>query len=337
MGGLSGSHEITADKPFSYWLALQRYSTITRPGSYDLYCLTGHKNFLYGDAVARKAEADDKLPTDHYINENGFLIDSTTGQNSKRYDYGVNLHYLDKSPPPLLDLLPSDVVAYAKEHSVGLPNTDGYGIGVVGHFKIRIRKGSDLEQQRMVKRWTKAAEPIDTTPVMGDYNAALLDAIWYASQSHFLPLLEKWITSYKESEDSTPFDFPQLDLNGLAMRPDPAAFALLLKSPPKQAVNAFHYLSPDRITEAIPICINWLTHPDNDVRAMAEFCLTTWTGQSFGHTWSGYHYQRPTLAEGLSMQRLWRAWWEKSKRGFKPLKPCLFPCKRTENQNNEAR
>jgi hypothetical protein len=46
--------------------------------------------------------------------------------------------------------------------------------------------------------------------------------------------------------------------------------------------------------------------------------LRRWTGQEFGHTWEGYHDQRPTLAEGRAMQPLYRSWWARNKETFRP-------------------
>ena len=114
------------------------------------------------------------------------------------------------------------------------------------------------------------------------------------------------------------------------MRADSAAFSLLLKSTPKHVTSAFFNLDQSRIPDAIPLCITWLTHPVAEVRAMSEAHLVKWTGQSFEHTWKGYHYERPTPEEGKRMQVLWGTWWEKNKKGFKPHGPCDRPCEKPD-------
>jgi hypothetical protein len=315
-GGLFGSREITDGQPFSHWLALQRYSAITQPGTYDLYCLTGHKGFIYGGEAAKSAEADGKLPSDHYINENGFLIDRTTEEKSTRYDYNVNIHYLDEKPPPLIDL-PPDVIAYAKEHSDGLPDDNGYGIGVASHFKIKIRKGSQSEQQQMAERWSGIFKSPEPTPVSGSRIAAALDAVWYAKQDAFLPLIKKWITGASDSDAD--MGVATLRLNGLVRRGDAAGYSLILKAPASEAVDVFGALPDEYVSDAIPLCIDWLTHTDSTVRSWAEYHLRRWTNRSFAHNWKDGEWDRPTLEEGKEMQTLWRAWWEKNKKTFKPM------------------
>jgi hypothetical protein len=102
------------------------------------------------------------------------------------------------------------------------------------------------------------------------------------------------------------------------MRPDRAGMELLLQVTPARAVNAFWRLNPAAVPTAIPRCIAWLTHPDSEVRARAESCLIKWTGQSFGHDWEGYSYQRPTMEEAEKIQPRWQEWWEQNKSSFRP-------------------
>jgi hypothetical protein len=334
-GGLGSEREINKNKHLSYWLGLQRYSAITEPGLYDLYCMTGGKQKIFGEVKAIRAALPETVARDHYLDDSGRLIDRETNAPSKRYQLLIYPQYLDSDEPwPLKGLIPPEVTAYAAEQSSGTPLRETESFGTVAHFRIRISKGTRAEQQQMVEQRTKTAESLTRRSTPTGYERALLEALWYSRQDQFLPLLEKWITNHKGPED---FTSPSLHLDGLAMRPDSAAFALLLKSSPSEVSNAFYSLHPDRIAEAIPICIGWLTHPDDQVRARSESRLVAWTGQSFERTWDNYHYQRPTLAEGVRMQPLWRAWWEKNKRTFKPRKPCRFPCEKTETQNNEAR
>lgn len=327
-GGLGSDHTIKKAQPLSYWLGLQKYSAITEPGSYDLYCMTGYKRKIFGEVEAMRPALPDEIALDHFVSDSGELVDRETGERSRRYALVTKAHYLDSgAQSPLKGVIPSEVLAYATEQSFGFPSKDAGSFGTVARFRIGIRKGTPAERQQMVAQWTKAAESTRNS-VIERYNQALIESVWYARQDHFLPLLERWITNFKEQDHG--FDSVRLDLNGLALRPDSSAFALLLKASPAQVTNAFYRLHPNRIAEAIPVCIDWLTHGDNDVRARAESRLIDWTGQSFEHTWKGYHYQRPTLAEGQSMQRLWRAWWRENSSSFKPHKPCSFPCENTK-------
>lgn len=333
-GGLMSEHTVEKGKPLSYWLGLQRYAAVTEPGLYDLYCLTGYKQEVIGRLAAMRAALPEEVARDHFIDDHEVLIDRATGEQSKRYSLGIFPEYFDSDAKwPLSGLLPADVLAFAAGQSFDLPRDDKGFFGVVAHFRIRIREGTPAEQRAMVGRWTKTAKALDRRTFRDSYNLAMLEALWYAKQDHFLPLLEGWVTSVKDpfSPDAIP-----MHLDALARRSDRAAFALLLKSSPYAVANAFHSLHADRVADAVPICIGWLTHADERVRSLAESRLVTWTGQSFGHTWTGYHYQRPTLAEGQSMQPRWREWWEKNKAGFKPQEPCPFPCEKAEKKD-EAR
>jgi hypothetical protein len=329
LGGLGSDRTIEKGKPLSYWLGLQRYAAITEPGLYDLYCMTGYKQKVIGRIEAVRAALPPEVAQDHYVDDKGQLIDRETGQTSKRYQLSLNHLYPDTPRLwPLKGVIPPEVLAEASGQNSELPADDKWSFGAVAHFRIRIRKGTQAEQQQMVEQWTKTTETIKGRTGIGHYNEALLEAIWFSQQRHFTPLLEKWIMSV---QGQSGFNSGLLHLDALAMRSDPAAFALLLKAKPLEIVNAFHRLHPGHITEAVPICIEWLSHAESEMRARAEVLLNNWTGQSFEHTWEGYHYQRPTLAEGQSMQRLWREWWERNKSGFKPRKPCPFPCEKTEN------
>lgn len=317
-GGLGWNPTISRGQPLSYWLGLQRYAAITEPGTYDLYCFTGNKGITLGRVEALRAALPDDIRVDHYVDDRGSLIDRTTEAPSKRYALTENPHYVQsEAERPLNGMIPA-------EHLSSL-NINAKTLGTVAHFRIDIRKGTHAERRQMITQWARAAESIKRFAVTGSFDNALSDGLWYAQQDLFQPLLEKWIINFKGRDVSTP-----IHLEGLAMRPDSSAFALLLKSQPNEVVNAFYSLHPNKIAEAVPICIGWLTHADQEVRARSESLLTRWTGQSSEQLWKAYNDQRPTLFEGQSTQSLWHAWWAKNRSGFKPQKPCAFPCKITE-------
>ncbi len=323
-GGLGSEWPIMQKKPLSYWLGLQRYSAITEPGTYDLYCFTGHKQKILGEVEALRAALPDEIALDHEISDRGVLVDRETGESSKRYALTINPHYLEPTVPWIWEgFVPREVPTYAKEQHFGSSRPTVGSFGTVAHFRITIRKGTRAEERQMVLRWTKAAAYNARVSRTRNRDQALIESIWYAKQDHFLPQLERWITNFNEQD---PLNSRSLHLDGLAMRKDPSAFALLLKASSSQVTAAFYDLHLERIADAIPLCIGWLSHEDNRVRANAESLLSRWTGQSFEHTWNGDHYERTTLAEGQSKQQLWRNWWERNKSTFTPAKPCPFPC-----------
>jgi hypothetical protein len=330
-GGLGSFQEIKRGKPFSEWYGLQRYAAINEPGEYDLYCVGGYKQRVFGEREAMQAALPDRVARDHYINENKQLIDRLTGLPSKRYEVLLSIYNIPGEPSPLAGALPPEVSTYSGEHATpGVMPDVTPDLGVVAHFRIRIRRGTEEERRQMAERWLETFNAPGKGQLLArSYKTALRDAIWFSWQDDFFPHVASWVERTRRDEALLP-------LEGLALRPDKAAFDLLVKAPVPQVVNAFYHLNRERVADAVPLCIEWLTHTDAQVRAMAESRLTTWTGQGFERTWEGYHYQRPTLEEGRRMQPLWRAWWEKNKAGFNPRRRCGLPCPEDQKTLPEA-
>ena len=182
----------------------------------------------------------------------------------------------------------------------------------------------------MAERWLAALSASGGDALLSrSYKTALRDAIWFSWQDDFFPHVTSWVERARREGVLLP-------LEGLALRTDREAFDLLTRAPATEVVKSLYHLNRERVADAVPLCIEWLTHPDAQVRALAESRLSEWTGQSFERTWEGYHYQRPTLEEGRRMQPRWRAWWEKNKAGFKPRRRCGFPCPEDQTNRREA-
>lgn len=302
-GGLSSSYRVTQNEPRSYWLAVQRWCAIDRPGTYDLYCFqVAHEDIVLGHGRALIAGMPDEIKNHYSLNPDGGLMDSKTAKPSQRHSIVSKWQTHKWDPSPLIEHIPPDVVAHAEESWPVQSAMDFV------HFKIVITEPSATERQHMIKYWTKVAESSRRRALPTVKARAARQAICFAQQDDFLPLINKWITTA-----SQPSDF-----YGLAMRPNPEATAMLLRVANPDAVSAMRHLHPDRIPDVIPQLIKWLTHEDNRIRADSEMLLREWTGQAFCHTWNWYHYQRPTLEEARKMQPLWRQWWDKNKKGFKP-------------------
>jgi hypothetical protein len=304
LGGILSGHDVKRGSPSSQWLAVQRWCAIDQPGAYDLYCISGnYHQQTTGEVKARTAALPEELRREVYIGDNGELMDVGTGKPSNRYQLALRHQNLDSQESPLRKELPPDIAP---------PNS---GFGAVAHFKITIRPGTEEENERMVDRWLKDIEPASARAhnMMGaGRQDAAFEAIWFARQGLFIPEIARWLSDPELSSKGY--------LDALAMRPDQIGMQLLERAQPAQAVNAFDRLDIAEIPEAIPLCIEWLTNPDNTVRADAEACLIRWTHQSFDHNWPGYHYQRPTLEEGQAMQVRWREWWKHNKDSFAPGK-----------------
>ncbi|MFC1712212.1 hypothetical protein ACFL6S_01020 [Candidatus Poribacteria bacterium] len=302
MGGISSLYEVRQDKAQSYWLAVQRWCAVDRPGAYDLYCFQmAHDSQVLGENQAIAAKLPDLVKRDHRYSEDGILIDSGTGKRSERYS--IATYWTRRNwDSPLMQDIPADVVKYARE-SWGIQQVMDFA-----HFRIALRNGTEQERQRMVDYWTDIAESEAERNAPQTRWGAAIYAIQFAQQDDFIPLIEEWIAS----------GFQYMAYSGLAMRPGPGIADILLKSGEPNAVAAMRFLRPNQVHAVIPQLIKRLTHKDNRMRAEAEQRLRTWTGRSFYHTWRGYHYERPTLEEGRKMQPVWEEWWEKNKDSFKP-------------------
>jgi len=303
MGGLCSSYQVKGDQPLSYWLPVQRWCAINRPGTYELYCFqVAHGYAVVGLRQALTIGVPPNVKKDHFFDENDNLVDSQTGKPSKRYSITSTWRRRKWEVSPLIDEIPTDVVDYAGE-SWSVQNVMDFA-----HFKIVIKRGTKIERQRMIEYWADIAESKEAEKMPAGRVDAARDAIRFAQQDDFLPLIEKWIATA-----SQPSDF-----YGLAMRKSTKATAMLLKAGNPNAIAAMYYLHPARIPDVIPQLIKWLTHENNRIRAEAEMRLHTWTGQAFRRDWRGYHHQRPTLEEGRRMQPMWEEWWEENKDNFTP-------------------
>jgi hypothetical protein len=304
MGGISSLYEVGQNEPQSYWLPVQRWCAIDRPGAYDLYCFQmAHGHEVLGKHRALIAGMPDEVRRDHFFNADGALIDSKTGKRSERYSITSSWRRHEWEVSPLIEYIPADVAAHAGK-SWNVQNVMDFA-----HFRIVVREGSDEGRQQMIEYWTNIAESETERNIPAIRPTAAIYAIQFAQQQDdFLPLIEKWIATKTR----------HIAFSGLAMRPSSRATAILLRAGDPNAVAAMRFLRPDQVPDVIPQLLEWLTHEDDQMRAQSEARLRAWTGQDFYHTWQGYHYQRPTLEEGRRMQTAWQEWWEKNKSNLKP-------------------
>lgn len=313
MGGIGSSFVVPERESHSSWLAVQRWCAIERPGKYDLYCFhAAHGYTVIGRREALLAGLPDEVMKDHRLDENCMLVDSATGERSKRY--GLSTRHLPLGDgkswdrTPIWRDLPLGVTGYARETNAWpVEQTSDFA-----HFKIIIREGTAEERQAMVERWSsKAAGPQDDRSWYEKADAAR-QAIQFAVQDDFLPLIAEWIRF--------DLDVDYNNFTALAMRPSDASTELLLKAGAKDAVRGMYYLRKEKIADALPHAIEWLTAEDVEVRRQAEWYLRKWTGESFGHSWEGEDAEHPTTEEGAAMQPLWRVWWDEHKADFKPVR-----------------
>ncbi|MBN1916802.1 MAG: hypothetical protein JW889_02745 [Verrucomicrobia bacterium] len=308
MGGLGSSAKVERAAPSSSWLAVQRWCAVSRPGTYDLHCLHADHAFspITGRAMAMFDALPERVKDGHYVRDDGALIDIVTGDISTQFRISTLIKTQGEAESPVLAKIPNDVVARAKENTWSIEHVTDYA-----HFRIVIIVGTDAERREMTARWTKVASEPDDGRSMHSRTKAAREAVQFVQQDDFLPLIAKWITDEGDKDWNS--------FTALAMHPGGKATELLLTCEPLDVLRAMYRLRRDKIADFIPHLIQWLASDDAEVRYWADWCLTTWTGEEFGHTWEGNPRERPTLDEGKAMQPAWREWWADNKDGFKPV------------------
>lgn len=303
--GIMSSYEVRSGAPRSYWFPVQKWAVIDRPGTYELYCVKRRMLFVapLGATQALQDALPDEVRRVARVEPFATLIDLETGDASTRYQLAPQWQPVSDPPSPLTDALPGAVA----ERILGMAHVTD-----VAWFRIVVRAPTGDEQARMVARWTAIASAPSSGPSYptGEARAAGT-AIWFSPDDAFLPTLRSWLED--RSSDSEP-----LPVSGLARRPSREALSLFLALDPGESARALRALAPGHVPAVIPVAIEWLTHPESEVRARAEQALRDWTGQSFAHSWEGYDYERPTLKEGRRMQPAWREWWQANRHSFQP-------------------
>ncbi|MBN2497723.1 MAG: hypothetical protein JXR96_24225 [Deltaproteobacteria bacterium] len=300
MGGLSSSYDVRPGKPRSYWLALQRWAAIAQPGRYELHCFHAHSGFELPRQAPAVRAAVAALPESERAR---IRVDRHGHPFDRRDDKPVRVRVIHEQGPdsPVLNHVPQSLRVRVERWAF-------QGLTDYARLDLTIRHGSPAERARMQSDWKKRLARRARHDWPSSRMTAAREAIVFARQDDFLPLLASWGSA----------DHPEV-WTGLAMRPSRAAFEILAAKPRWEVFSAMYYLAEGHIPKAIPVCIDALTHSDHQVRAQAEMRLHVWTGQSFFRSWGdGYDWKRPSLAEGRKMQPAWRAWWKANQATFVP-------------------
>ena len=304
-GGISGDSAITRETPYSHWLAIQRYSALVRPGTYRLYCIRfAGWSPTVGWRRALEAAIPRELRASHRLGKKGNrLLRIADGEPS-----GYTLeprHRTDHTASPVTTEIPEEHADALRAAGVAVEQ-----IGDFAHFTIEVRTPTARERAAMVERAAGEAARGDGRGSPTERRHAIAEAIWFARQDDFLPLIQRWLA---EPAKTMPQDF-----DGLAMRESLAALKLLLQKSAPDLLQALRYLPREHIPAAVSPLIERLTDVDDRARSVAFSQLAAWTGQRFDARWPGYHHGRPTLEEGRALQAKWRAWWEEHRKTFEP-------------------
>jgi hypothetical protein len=288
-GGLASTTEVTRGSPRSYFHAAQRYVVLDEPGKYDLYCLyldsrldTFGWNEALADAVTRASGGDLQL-----AGQANDLVRVSDGSAA-----GTVSPTLETEPTqsPLTDALPEPV-----RRALG----DAASMVVdFAHFTVELRTPSAAERDAMVARWRAVAET-STQSSPSNRGEAARQAIWFARDDSFLPVIEAWLGK----------GVPPQDLHGLAQRPSPVALELLLRKGGPDGFFALRFLAPSLVPIAFPLVANALDDPDDGARSAAFDVLTLWSGERFDVAWDGFQRGRPTVEEARALKPAITAWW----------------------------
>jgi hypothetical protein len=305
MGGISSSYDVTDRNPVSYWLSVQRWAAVERPGKYDLYCFhVAHGYGIAGYRRALNAALPPALRRRYVVTRDGELV-GRAGRKRSGMRMVPTINPAPGPASPILKRIPAPVAKRAGSFSLAQ-------VADYAHLRIEITRPSAADRKAMVQRWTGLVRTSPRAPSWPSNRlAAAREAIRFARQDDFVDLIESWNVS--KPTHANPDNF-----TGLAMRSSPRAVKILLNYRVPAAISAMAHLRGAAIARAIPVLIDRLSDGDHQVRALSEFQLTRWTGKQFLRDWNGYHWKRPSLQKGRRMQPLWRAWWKKNRGGFKP-------------------
>jgi hypothetical protein len=274
-------------QPVSQWFGVQRWCLLTRPGTYDLYCFQLEREHGEYDYCTRTLDA---TPA-------SWTLEPGT----------VN---------PLLKQIPPDVLEVAKRHF------DAGRTGDFAHLTLRVREGTGDERSRMVRSWTEEAirgpdiaPPRERSP--NDRFSALCDALIYAKQDDFLPVVERWLGYPPEVTTLAGDGLHVICREGLALRASPAAMALLEKPGVSRAWLTIILAHPTHRPALMPWVIRHVLHEDPDVRRGFVLTLQSWSGQVFVPDRDGKKAEPPwTLEECERAQEAAKRWWEKHEAEF---------------------
>jgi len=297
-GGISSRYEVTREEPRSYWLAVSRWATVTRPGRYDVYALQfDHDYETIGWREALRDAIPPELARTLTLGDDGnTLVDKTTGAATELRLAPAMEPEADTPPSPLADRVPEAVRGRLDEHQLA-------AIVDYAHFVVDVAKPTRAERAAMIAEWNRIAsdEPTESWPT--PKLDAAREAMFFAPTGDFLPQVRAWL----RDNDRTPTQY----LHGLAFNPDPDALPVLLEAG-KRSLGGLYYLRPEHRIRAVPTLIDWLASDDDELRSQAYDRLAHWAGDRFGATWDGYRLGRPTVEEAKAIAPLARAWWKRS-------------------------
>ena len=284
-GGVIANRVVRQGKSDSQWFGVQRWCLVDRPGTYDLYCF--------------QLERGHPMIGDHPP------PDRRAGKPSNEAPASQTNH---RPHSPLLDRVPAHVRRRAAAHF------EAGRISDFAHLRLEIRQGTRAEEDAMTRRWTALAARDPRERQVGhpipEKVHGIRDAIVWARQDHFLPLLEKWIDRPSIDVAFSPAKWECV--KGLAVRASARAMARLMGLGRARAFWVLATLHANHRPRLVPWLIRWATHDDPEVRRKAVAWLRGWTGQRFEpERPPGAGARELSLDDCRQIQRMAEHWWQR--------------------------
>lgn len=268
------------------WFALQRYRAITRPGSYDLYCVG------YGGTnrpILRNHPPTSASPLFERV---------SSALSSYEVRYPINIVY------PYFDSEAGETIITFDDLLHSLKRATSFA-----HYRFTIREGTEAERAEMVARHVAAS----TEPSPAERTTVDIKRVW-ENRNGIYTVLQSDFYEYVESIHRFAGGEIKLHL-GLLAHPDSRFTALLLDHEPNIAQNAFRYVyNPGIIGNLVEI----LTHENPETARLALHHLRETTGGFFAATELGAPAPLDSIENREALQEEWRQWWLANKEGFVP-------------------
>lgn len=318
-GGLCGRLPVTKEESLTLRFALQSWCAFTQPGTYDIYCIKNEIFGRYGDGVGyREAVRDAGVPETYF--------DDSPGPKESADEPQYDLEGTRPEPitSPLAKRMPEEI------REVEMHGLEAYGsprmkesrkwqireyvdwAHVFAHGRIHIRLGSPNERAVMVSAYmARAGDPSQWK--LGDRSEAERAGICMSLQPDFLPAVETWLESAKESWGAREV------LQALLANPDLRATRILLAQGETGLDIAFSMFPQVRWPHVMPNLIELLTDADEEIRKLSHKLLRVFSGGYFAdddEKKPGPELTNDTTAREI--QRLWRNWWSRHASGFIP-------------------
>lgn len=249
MGGISVEREVGPERTFSYWLPIQRWCRLTRPGKYRLYCIRWVADYTLR---GRDEALNESLPDVLRFDTASGIVDAATGEavDDQKYNWQV----VEEEPATSPISLPKDLLEEMRRRDI--PEDS---VATFAEFQFEA-----LSEPPTLQKWKDLAEGENLTWPDNRSTAARI-GLWYLPQTSQLELLKSWLGEAGPTE-----------LQGLAMNPNPEAVKLLMTAPPEQVLDSLLRLNESHRVLLKPWLKSLLRSGEDSPSSRARQILEEW-------------------------------------------------------------